>query len=142
MITLRAVFLLIGIHLLYTTVSISAVQQNDSFICIHVTPLFFGFPSYLGHQREREPFLKTHVLTATCINTGRVTFYSTLCLQKSQSGVRSSFPLPVCKSFDMLGLDDLISKMSMIIIIPTTQQKVERVIAHIYQPLTMCQALL
>lgn len=43
---------------------------------------------------------------------------------------RTAFLLTLNKYFDMLGLDDLFSKMSLII--PITQQGVERIIAHIY----------
>ena len=30
---------------------VSAVQQNESAMRIHVFPSFFGFPSLLGHHR-------------------------------------------------------------------------------------------
>ena len=35
---------------------VSALQQSESVICIHISP-FFGFPSHLGHHRvlSRDP---------------------------------------------------------------------------------------
>lgn len=43
----------------------------------------------------------------------------------------ADFPLASSKSFDMLGLDDLMSIMSIIITVPTTWQKRERKITHL-----------
>ena len=40
----------IGVQLLYNIVLFSAAQQSESAICLHI-PLFFGFPSRLGHHR-------------------------------------------------------------------------------------------
>ena len=45
-------FFLIGPQLLYTTVSVSAVQQSESAIRVHTT-LLFGIPSHLGHHRAQ-----------------------------------------------------------------------------------------
>ena len=38
--------------MLYTTVSVSAVQQSESAICVHAS-LLFGIPSRLGHHRAQ-----------------------------------------------------------------------------------------
>ena len=35
----------------YNVVLVSTVQYNDSATYIHIHPLFFGFPSHLGHHR-------------------------------------------------------------------------------------------
>ena len=48
-------YFIIGALLLYTAVSVSAVQQSESAICIHISPLF-GFPSHLGHHRAQAEF--------------------------------------------------------------------------------------
>ena len=39
----------IGVELLYNIVLVSTVQQSESAIRIHISPLF-GFPSHLGHH--------------------------------------------------------------------------------------------
>ena len=46
-------FLLIFIRLqlLYNVVLVSVVQQSESATCTHISPLFFGFSSQLGHHR-------------------------------------------------------------------------------------------
>ena len=41
----------IGVQLPYNVVLVSAVQQSESVICI-LYPLFFRFPSHLGHHRS------------------------------------------------------------------------------------------
>ena len=40
-----------GIYSLYSAVFVSTLQQSDSAIHTHIYPLFFGFPSHLGHRR-------------------------------------------------------------------------------------------
>ena len=54
----------IGVQLLYNVVLVSAVQQNESVICIYISPLFFRFPSHLGHHSSlsRVPFVIQQVL--------------------------------------------------------------------------------
>ena len=42
-------FIFIGVWLLYN-VLVSIVQQSKLAICMHI-PVFFGFPSHLGHHR-------------------------------------------------------------------------------------------
>ena len=37
--------------MLDNAVLVSAVQQSESTVCIHIPPLFFGFPPHLGHHR-------------------------------------------------------------------------------------------
>ena len=41
----------IGVELLCHVVLVSAVQQSESARRIHISPLFYGFPSLLGHHR-------------------------------------------------------------------------------------------
>ena len=36
---------------LLSLVVVSAVQQSESAVRVHIYPLFFGFPSHLGHYR-------------------------------------------------------------------------------------------
>ena len=53
------------VFLLYSVVSVSAVQQSES--AIHILyPLFFGFPSHLGHPRalNRVPCAVQEVLSS------------------------------------------------------------------------------
>ena len=35
----------------FTTLLVSAIQQSESATRIHISPLFLGFPSHLGHHR-------------------------------------------------------------------------------------------
>ena len=41
----------IGVWLLYSVVVVSAVQQSESAVRMHIYPFVFGFPSHLGHYR-------------------------------------------------------------------------------------------
>ena len=52
-------FFLIGVELFYNVVLVSAVQQSESALCIHVTPpswpsLQLPHPTHLGHHRAVE----------------------------------------------------------------------------------------
>ena len=43
----------IGVQLLYNIVSVSAVQQTESAICLHIAPLFWiSFPFSLPQSTE------------------------------------------------------------------------------------------
>ena len=43
--------LIIGVQLLYNIVLVYTVQQSESTICIHISPLFLDFLLNLGHHR-------------------------------------------------------------------------------------------
>ena len=43
--------ILTGVELLYNVLLISSVQQSESVIRIHISPLFFVFPSHVSHHR-------------------------------------------------------------------------------------------
>ena len=57
-------YIFIGVQLLYNIVLVSVVQKSKSAVCILISPLFFGFPSHLGHHRalSRVPCSAQYVL--------------------------------------------------------------------------------
>ena len=58
-----ALFMFIGVYLLYNGVLVPAVEQSESALHIHTSPLL-GFPSHLGHHRalSRVPCAIQYVL--------------------------------------------------------------------------------
>ena len=36
--------------MLYNVVLVSSVEQRESVLCLHLSLLFFGFPSHSGHH--------------------------------------------------------------------------------------------
>ena len=53
--------IVIGIWLLYNVMLVSAVQQSESVIHIHISTLFFRFPPHLGHHRSVKQVFISHL---------------------------------------------------------------------------------
>ena len=93
------VLFFIGVQLLYTAVSVSAVQQSESAVCIHISCIF-KFSSHLGHQRapSRVPCAVQQVLIS-------YVFYTQQCIYVNPNlpihPTLPSFPLGIHTFFSL-----------------------------------------